>query len=127
MVPALELTEEEVLERLKKILKGVSVVLHIVPKYRADNPPPIVSCFTSASTFLHIFSLLVLSVFISLTYLFVVGYLQDLGRNFVDLIPSESNIAGWGLVRTPLDCLQLVSLRSTQLFLWFLRRTRPIC
>jgi hypothetical protein len=55
MVPALELTEEEVLEHLKKILKGVSVVLHTVPKYRADNPPHAVSCFTSASTFLHIF------------------------------------------------------------------------
>jgi hypothetical protein len=38
MVPALELTEEEVLERLKKILKGVSVVPHTVPEYRTDNP-----------------------------------------------------------------------------------------
>jgi hypothetical protein len=37
MVPALELTEEEVLERLKKILKGVSVISHTVLKYRADN------------------------------------------------------------------------------------------
>jgi hypothetical protein len=55
MVLVLELTEEEVLERLKKILKGVSVVLHIVFEHRADNPPPTVSCFTSASTFLHIF------------------------------------------------------------------------
>jgi hypothetical protein len=54
MVPALELTEEEVLECLKKILKGVSIVPHMVPEYRADNPPPVVSCFTSASTFLYI-------------------------------------------------------------------------
>jgi hypothetical protein len=38
MVPALELTDEEVLERLQKILKGVNVVPHTVPKYRADNP-----------------------------------------------------------------------------------------
>jgi hypothetical protein len=45
MVSALELTKEEVLECLKKILKGVSVVLHTVPEYHADNPPPIVSCF----------------------------------------------------------------------------------
>jgi hypothetical protein len=54
MVLALELTKEEVLEHLKKILKGVSIVPHMVPKYRADNPPPTVSCFTSTSTFLYI-------------------------------------------------------------------------
>ena len=45
MVPALELTGEEVLERLQKMLKGVSVVPHTVPKYCANNPPPDVSCF----------------------------------------------------------------------------------
>jgi hypothetical protein len=44
MVPALEFTKEEVPERLKKILKGVSVVLHTVPKYHANNLPPAVSC-----------------------------------------------------------------------------------
>jgi hypothetical protein len=54
MVLALELTEEEVLEHLKKILKGVSVIPHTVPEYRANNPPA-VSCFTFASTFLYIF------------------------------------------------------------------------
>jgi hypothetical protein len=35
--------------------------------------------------------LLVLSVFISLTSLVVVGYLQDLGQNFVDPIPADDN------------------------------------
>jgi hypothetical protein len=54
MVPALELTDEEVLERLQKMLKGVSVIPHTVPEYHADNPPPAVSYFTSASTFLYI-------------------------------------------------------------------------
>jgi hypothetical protein len=54
MVPALELTEEEVLEHLKKVLKGVIIVPHSVPKYCGDNPPPTVSCFTFASTFLYI-------------------------------------------------------------------------
>jgi hypothetical protein len=54
MVSALEVTEEEVLERLKKILKGVNVVPLTVFEYRADNPPLAVSCFTSASTFLYI-------------------------------------------------------------------------
>jgi hypothetical protein len=76
MVPALELTEEEVLECFKKILKGVSVVPHMVPEYRADNPPPAISCLSSASTLFFIFPLLlVLCVFISLTSLVVVGYL----------------------------------------------------
>jgi hypothetical protein len=42
MVPALELTEEEVLERLKKVLKGVTIVPHVVPEYCGDNPPPAV-------------------------------------------------------------------------------------
>jgi hypothetical protein len=54
MVPALELTDEEVLERLQKILKGVSVVPHMVPEYHADNPPPAVSRFTFVSTYLYI-------------------------------------------------------------------------
>jgi hypothetical protein len=56
MVPALELTEEEVLEHLKKVLKGVTIVPHAVPEYCGDNPPPAVSCFTFASTFLYISS-----------------------------------------------------------------------
>jgi hypothetical protein len=43
MVPALELTEEEVLERLKKVLKGVTIIPHTVPEYHADHPPPAVS------------------------------------------------------------------------------------
>jgi hypothetical protein len=41
MVPALELTEEEVLERLKNVLKGVTIVPHAVPEYCGDNPPPL--------------------------------------------------------------------------------------
>jgi hypothetical protein len=94
MVPALELTKEEVLERLKKILKGVSVVPHTVPEYRADNPPPVVSCFSSASTLFFIFPLLLLlSVFIFLTSLVVV-YLQDLGQNFIDPIPVDDLPSG---------------------------------
>jgi hypothetical protein len=81
MVSALELTDEEVLEHLKKILKGVSVVAHLVPEYRADNPPPAVSCFSSTSTLFFIFPLLlILSVFISFILFFLVlFYLQDLG------------------------------------------------
>jgi hypothetical protein len=37
MVPALELTEEEVLERLRKVLKGVTIVPHAVPEYCGGN------------------------------------------------------------------------------------------
>ena len=47
MVPALELTDEEVLERLQKMLKGVSVIPYAVPAYCANNLPPAVSCFFS--------------------------------------------------------------------------------
>jgi len=52
MVPALELTNEEVLERLQKMLKGVSVVPLAVLEYSAKNLPPAVSCsFLYAGTF----------------------------------------------------------------------------
>jgi hypothetical protein len=59
MVPALDLTNEEVVEHLQKILKGVSVIPHMVPKYHADNPPPATSCFSSCEYFsLYFFALL---------------------------------------------------------------------
>ena len=45
MVPALELTDGGVLERLQKMLKGASVVPLTVSEYSANNPPPTVSCF----------------------------------------------------------------------------------
>jgi hypothetical protein len=56
MVPALELTEEEVLESLRKVLKGVTIVPHAVPEYCGDNPPPAVSYFTFREYFpLYVF------------------------------------------------------------------------
>ena len=39
MVPALELTDEEVFERLQKMLKGASVVPLTVFEFSANNPP----------------------------------------------------------------------------------------
>jgi hypothetical protein len=45
MVPALELTEEEVLEHLKKFLKGVSIVPHTDSEHHADNLPPAMTFF----------------------------------------------------------------------------------
>ena len=46
MVLALELTDEEVLEHLQKMLKGVSVISPAVPEFSANNPPPAVSCLS---------------------------------------------------------------------------------
>ena len=57
MVPALELTDEEALERFQKMLKGVSVVSHAVLEYCANNPPPAVSCFFLCGYFLYFLSL----------------------------------------------------------------------
>jgi hypothetical protein len=68
MVPALELTNEDALEHLKKILKGVSIILHPVLEYYADNPPPAVSCFFFCEYFTLYISF-VASTFISLTLL----------------------------------------------------------
>ena len=45
MVLALELTDEEVLERLQKMLKGASVVPLTISEFSANNPPPSVSRF----------------------------------------------------------------------------------
>ena len=48
MVPALELTDEEVLERLQKMLKGASIVPLTVSEFSTNNPPPAVSRFLFA-------------------------------------------------------------------------------
>ena len=73
MVPALELTDEEVLERLQKMLKGVSVVPHAVPEYCANNPPPAVSCFFLCGYFLYFLCCLhfCLFFFVLLFYSFI--------------------------------------------------------
>ena len=56
MVPALELTDEEVLECLQKMLKGASVVPLTVSEYSANNPPLAVSHFS----FVRVFSVFLL-------------------------------------------------------------------
>ena len=55
MVPALELTDEEVLERLQKMLKGVSVVPLAVLEYSANNPPLAMSCSFLMWVLLNVF------------------------------------------------------------------------
>ena len=75
MVLALELTDEEVLERLQKMLKGVSVVPLAVLEYSANNPPPAVSCFFSyAGTFCISFAVS--------TFAFLVGLFYSFYRNW---------------------------------------------
>ena len=64
MVPALELTVEEVLERLQKMLKGANVVPLTVSEFSANNPPPAVS---------HFLFVRVLSVFL-LLYPFLLNF-----------------------------------------------------
>ena len=60
MVPALELTDEEVLEHLQKMLKGASVVPLTVSEFSANNPPPAVSHFL----FVRVLSILLLYPFL---------------------------------------------------------------
>ena len=61
MVPALELTGEEVLERLQKMLKGVSVIPPAVSEFSAINPPPVVSCLSFCLSTLYTFAASVLA------------------------------------------------------------------
>jgi hypothetical protein len=60
MVPTQELTKEEVLERLCKILKGVSVVPLRADEFTAENPPLAVSLFLSYMYFSSLLNLLML-------------------------------------------------------------------
>jgi hypothetical protein len=79
MVPTLELTKEEVLECLRKVLKGVTIVPHAVPEYCGDNLPPAVSCFTFVSTFLYI-SFVVGTFYLQFSaYSFSFGHLVGIG------------------------------------------------
>ena len=74
MVLALELTDEEVLEHLQKMLKGASIVPPTVSEFSTNNPPPAVSCFLLVRV-LYVF-LLYLSLFnfsLSCCFIFFVG------------------------------------------------------
>ena len=89
MVPALELTDEEVLERLQKMLKGVSVVPLAVLEYSANNPPPTMSCsFLYTSTF---DSLLLYPLLLNLFCLVVLLFYRNWG--VISLIQSPLMIS----------------------------------
>ena len=64
MVLALELTDEEVLERLQKMLKGASVVPLTISEFSTNNPPPAISRFL----FVRVLSVLLLYPFFYLTF-----------------------------------------------------------
>jgi hypothetical protein len=57
LVPSEELTKDEVLQRLRKILKGVSIIPHRVDEHDAANPPPAVS--------VHVLRFIVFFVFLA--------------------------------------------------------------
>ena len=83
MVPALELTNEEVLECLQKMLKGASVVLLTVSKFSANNPPPAVSRFL----FVQVLSVFLLYPFLlnfSLSCCFIL-FCRNLGVTLLTL------------------------------------------
>ena len=60
MVPALELTDKEVLKRLQKMLKGASVVPLTVSEFSANNPPPAVSRFLFVQKVVRVLSVFLL-------------------------------------------------------------------
>ena len=77
MVLTVELTDEEVLEHLQKMLKGVSIVSLAVLEYSAKNPSPAVSCsflYASTSDSLSLYTLL-----LNLPYLVVFLFYRNWG------------------------------------------------
>ena len=97
MVPALELTGEEVLERLQKMLKGVSVVPHAVLEYCANNPPPAVSCFSYAGTFCIFFCCL--HFLLNLSCLVVLLFYRNWGVTSLIRSPLMTALPLWRLGR----------------------------
>jgi hypothetical protein len=116
MVLALELTDEEVLEHLKKILKGVSVVLHPVPEYYADNLPPAVSCFFFCE-YITLYMSFVAGTFISLTLLLFLSIYRIWVRISLTRSLWMTPLQGQKSWRTLLEGLQLVSFSPPPSFL----------
>ena len=103
MVPALELTDEEVLERLQKMLKGVSVVPHTVPEYCANNPPPAVSCFFLCGFFSYFLCYLHFSL--NLSHLVVLLFYRNWGVTSFIRSPLMTALPLWILGRVLLGHL----------------------
>ena len=103
MVPALELTDEEVLERLQKMLKGVSVVPHAVLEYCANNMPPAVSCFFLYGYFLYF--LCCLHFLLNLSRLVVLLFYRNWGVTSLIRSPLMTALPWWRLGRVLLGHL----------------------
>ena len=101
MVPALELTDEEVLERLQKMLKGVNVVPHAVVEYCANNPPPAVSCFFLCLYFLYF--LCCLHFLLNLSRLVVLLFYRNWGVTSLIQSPLMTAMPWWRLGRVLLE------------------------
>jgi hypothetical protein len=97
MVPALELTGEEVLKRLQKMLKGVSIVPHTVPEYCANNPPPVVSCFFLCWYFLYFLCYFQFSL--NLSCLVVLLFYRNWGITLLTRSPLMTALPLWSLGR----------------------------
>ena len=95
MVPALELNNEEVLERLQKMLKGVSVVPLAVLEYSTKNPPPAVSCsflYSGTFDFLSLYPLL-----LNLLCLVVLLFYRNWGAISLIQAPLMISLQMWRL------------------------------
>ena len=103
LVPVLELTGEEVLERLQKMLKGVSVVPHIVPEYCANNPSPTVSCFSLCWYFSYF--LCCLHFLLNSSHLVVLLFYRNWGVILLTRSPLMTALPLWGLGRVLLGHL----------------------
>lgn len=86
MVPALELTDEEVLARLRQLLKGATVVPPRVEEYDHAHPPPTVNCSVHCGVSLWRLTM----IFLSCVSLLALFFHQGFGRNFVDPLPTVS-------------------------------------
>jgi len=95
MVPALELTDEEVLERLQKMLKGGSIIPLAVLKYSANNPPPAVSCSFLMRVLLCVFCCI--HFLLNLPCLVVLLFYRNWGVTLLIRFPSMIALLMWRL------------------------------
>ena len=118
MVLALELTDEEVLECLQKMLKGASIVPPIVSKFSTNNPPLAVSCFPLVRV-LYVFLLYPFLFNFSSSCCFIL-FCRNLGATLLTRSLLMFSLPWRTLGRNLLGLLQPVSSQSPQCFLGFL-------
>ena len=102
MVPALELTDEEVLERLQKMLKGVSVVPLAILEDSANNPPPAVSYSFLMQVLLNVFCRI--DFLLNLPCLVVLLFYRNWGVISLIQFPLMISLQMWRLGVVLLGC-----------------------